>query len=206
MIKKILLRSIEVMSDVAPLKAGLRVDFLRGVCFLVGDNGVGKSTVLECVADAFGAKDDTYLKRRGMAGHVKLGKSRRKFGFASLDLHAGDRKFAGAFGSDIGLQMAQMKASAGQSTLLQLAGSKPREIAGSLVLMDEPCRGLSTRNQFVVSQMILQMAERGNQLVVVTHSTLIMEALAGVAQFYDVSKGADVTYRDYIKEQLRPLG
>lgn len=48
-----LIKSVDVISDVHPLKAGLKIEFKQPLCFIVGDNGVGKSTLLECIADHF---------------------------------------------------------------------------------------------------------------------------------------------------------
>lgn len=196
------LHSIRFLEDVAPLKAGYVAEFDANLTFLVGDNGVGKSTILDCLMDHFGVEDDTYLKRRNLAKSVDISVA-PGCKAVCLDLHGGDRKFAGAFGKNLGLQIQQMKASAGQSTLLQLLEAKPREIKDSLVLLDEPCRGLSIRNQIVVSRMIEMLVQNGNQVVAVTHSVIILESFSGKgkAQFFDVSKRHTVDYLSYFTEQ-----
>lgn len=59
----IYLKNLEIISDVHPIKAGLKIQFEKPICFLVGENGIGKTTIFECLGDYFGKKDDTYLKR-----------------------------------------------------------------------------------------------------------------------------------------------
>lgn len=197
----IFLKELEIISDVIPLKAGMKLSFSKSICFLLGDNGTGKSTLLDCMADHLGHEDKSYLKRRKLGEHVKM-KVKKGVGSVYLDLHQSDHKFSSSFGDDIALQIHQMKASSGQTTLLSLLKIDPTKIVDKIIILDEPCRGLSVRNQWVVSQMLRQMAERGNQVIVVTHSTLIMRELKPLAQFYDVVSGRNVDYDLHLSEQM----
>jgi predicted ATPase len=104
----IYIRSVEVTSDVFPLKAGLKLDFNKNITIIVGDNGVGKSTLLECIRDHYGYVDDTYLRRQGMKKHIKIDTVSEKFNFTYIDFHGDDRKFAGSFGNDFNMQLQQM--------------------------------------------------------------------------------------------------
>ena len=92
---QILIKSVEIISDIQPLKIGTKVEFTKPICFIVGDNGVGKSTLLDCIADEFGVKDTTFLKRSKMKSHIKIEKVDTKFPFKFIDFHGDDRKFSG---------------------------------------------------------------------------------------------------------------
>lgn len=198
----IYLKGLEVIKDVNPLKAGLKIEFTQPICFLVGDNAVGKSTVMECLSDYYGFKDDTYLKRGNMKDYIKVDDT-GKFPVKSLDFHSGDRKFSSSFGDDISLQMFQMKASSGQCSLAMLQSAGFKTFKEGLVLLDEPCRGLSIKNQWGLANIILQLSlQKKCQLLVVTHSETILNALKTKAQFYSVSEGRETTFKDFMITQL----
>lgn len=202
--ENIYIKSVELIKDLTPLKAKTRIDFNKSITVIVGDNGVGKSTLIECICDEFGHKDETYLKRPGMKSNVNIELSADKPGLKYIDFHAHDRKYAGSFGSDISLQMMHMKASSGQvsiSLINKLFGNKD-SLKNKLVILDEPCRGQSVRNQIRVSKLITGLVGIGCQVILTTHSFLILRELRETAQYYDITKNADTTYDDYISEQL----
>ncbi len=199
---KIYLKRLEFVSDVNPIKKGLVIDFIKPVCFLVGDNGVGKSTIMECLASHYGYSDDTYLKRREMKANISLKSIDEKFDHKYIDFHSGDKKFSGSFGDNISLQMMQQRASAGQCSIAMLNTSGLDKFKDGLVLLDEPCRGLSMKNQKNIAYMIIElMLLKKSQVIVVTHSDIIMKKLNHLAQFYSVSEGKDTTYEDFLKTQ-----
>lgn len=195
------LRKLEITQDVNPLKAGLTLEFKKPILFLVGDNGVGKSTILECLADYYNHVDDTYMKRTGMKNNIKLDVD-EGISASYIDFHSGDRKYAGTFGEDYGLQISQMKASSGQCTLALFNAKKLDKINGGLVIFDEPCRGLSIKNQYKICNLIYNMNYlKKSQVIVVTHSDIILKTFKDIAQYYLVSEGKDVTYDEYIELQ-----
>ncbi len=201
--ERLYLKKVEFIADANPIKKGLEIEFGSPITFLVGDNGVGKSTIMECIADNFGYKDDTYLKRRDMKDNVKLTVVPEKFKHKYVDFHSGDKKFASTFGEDIILQMAMQKASAGQCSIAMLNTNGLAKFDDGLVLIDEPCRGLSIKNQRAISYMIIELGLlRRCQIIVVTHSDLILNKLSGIAQYYNVGTGKDTTYEEFMKTQM----
>jgi predicted ATPase len=195
------LNSVEFTSNVNPIKSGFKVDFTKSICVLVGDNGVGKSTILESLADHFGFKDDTYMKRNSLKKNIVVN-SNGEFPFKYIDFHGGDKKFSGSFGDDMMLQIAQMRASSGQVNLSLLGRSKFNEFSNGLVILDEPCRGLSLKNQAGVSNLVRNLAFiKGCQVILTTHSDVILRKLNGFAQYFSVEKMCDITYEDYVSSQ-----
>lgn len=146
------IKSVEVISDIFPLKAGVKLNFNKKLTIIVGDNGVGKSTLLECIRDHYGYVDDTYLRRQNMKKHIKLDTIPDKFNFTYIDFHGDDKKFAGSFGNNISLQLQHMKASSGQVSisLLNSTFANIDKVRNGVVILDEPCRGQSIKNKWIV--------------------------------------------------------
>jgi len=196
--EQIYLEKIEVVKDINPIKAGMVIDIKFPLLFLVGDNGAGKSTLMECLGDTFGFQDDTYLKRQKMKDNIKLTGKPCKVQY--LDFHAGDKKFAAAFGDNIEQQMHMMKASAGESTILQMLGMA--KFVDGLLILDEPCRGLSIKNQIQIGRIIeKKFLMDGCQVICSTHSDIILRKFKKYAQYYEVKFGKDITYKEYVTEQ-----
>ena len=201
------IKSVEVISDIYPLKSGVKLNFNNKVTIIVGDNGVGKSTLLECIRDYYGYVDDTYLRRQNMKKHIKLDTVPEKFNFTYIDFHGDDRKFADAFGSDVGIQLQHMKASSGQVSISLLNNNFANldKVRDGVVILDEPCRGQSIKNKWNVVRLINGLiSDRFNcQVILTTHSDTILSSFKNTAQFFDIVNNQDTTYKDFMISQLK---
>jgi len=200
--KDLFLNSIEFTSDLKPIKSGFKISFNKEITVLVGNNGVGKSTILEALSDFFGFKDDTYLKRSRLKDNISVSK-KGDFPVKYIDFHGHDKKYAAAFGDNMLLQLAQMKASSGQSSIALLNNAKFNDFGNGLILLDEPCRSLSIKNQYNISRLIINLSKVKNcQVVLTSHSSIVLESLKDIAQFFSVESGEDISYKDYILSQM----
>jgi predicted ATPase len=98
------------------------------------------------------------------------------------------------------MQLRQMKASAGESTIVQLV--EMAKFKNGLLILDEPCRGLSIKNQIQVARIIEKKFLVDHcQIICSTHSDIILKEFRHYAQYFEVKLGKDVSYKEYVTEQ-----
>jgi predicted ATPase len=164
------------------------------VTFLAGENGSGKSTVLEAIAVACGCPEaggpsNPWLKgpRRGegVAPHARPVLAGVPVGGAwflraetFFDLASAA---AGAAGEDAPYEAAQLLADFGWRSPHLLSHGQSflglfdsRMNAQSLWFMDEPEAPLSFRSQLALLGMLHDLVEAGSQFVVATHSPVLL--------------------------------
>lgn len=169
--------------------------------FLVGENGVGKSTVVEALALAAGLNAHGGSRNLRTAGHrtesdlhehLTLRWARRPardFFLRAETFLDTVAAYEGVGGRFAGLT----RVSHGESVtelLCRLRGG------GLLLIADEPEAGLSVPGQLAVLRRLHELVEEGAQLVVATHSP-ILPALPGARVYELHDEGADeVTWDD----------
>jgi predicted ATPase len=94
-----------------------------------------------------------------------------------------------------------MKASSGQVSI-SLLNTKLLNVKNSLVILDEPCRGLSIKNKLKLLSVINNLLVNNCQVILTTHSYILLNEFKYTAQYFDISKGQVTTYKDFIKSQL----
>lgn len=178
------------------IKSGL--SFNNPITFLVGENGTGKSTIVEAIAEAYG------LDMRGGHGGRKYGSaSRHKSPLGetmTLDMsHLGNRmklkRSQGFFlRSETALSVFEHmsnygvegygskhlgKVSHGEGYIQVLQGRFNRQ---GLYLLDEPEAALSFSAQLVLMKHLQELVANGSQVICATHSP-ILSATPGSAIF-----------------------
>lgn len=138
--------------------------FVRPVTVLTGGNGVGKSTLLEGMARAWG-----FDVEGGTWGVDKPSASDALYG--ALTLQTGPRAKAGYFLRAEALTRTNYFGgrSHGES-VLELTS---RLIPDALYLLDEPESGLSAVAQMALLAQLHALGEAGAQVVMVTHSPIL---------------------------------
>lgn len=194
------LSHITFKKDCRTFLAGETIEFRPGMTALVGLNGCGKSTLLDVLREHFKIKDDSFLKGQDLkdCAHVE---TQSEFGVKYFDFHSGDKKYAGSFGDDIMGQIQAGRASSGIGNLLQFGRTGIKNCEKSLIILDEPDRGMALKIQRDLSVMLSKLSLlRDNQIVVSTHSTYFMEL---ADQIYSVEhKKYFDTKEDFLKAHL----
>lgn len=149
--------------------------FTRPVTILTGGNGVGKSTLLEAVARAWG------FDVEGGTWGVDKPRARDPL-YGALSLQTGPKAKAGYFlrGEALARRNYFGERSHGES-VLELTS---RLIPDALYLLDEPESGLSAVAQMALLAQLHALGEQNAQVIMVTHSP-ILTAIPG-AQLLEV--------------------
>lgn len=181
-------------------KAGQSIDFSANLTLLLGDNGCGKSTLLQLIKESFGSESDRFYSKHKDAPCTfeKLPEPPKQVKL--FDFHGDDMKFAGHFGDDMTGQIMAMRQSSGISMLGQFVRTGTAGLTNSLILLDEPCRGLSPKWQEKMTHMLMNLAKQ-NQVIISTHSERMMEAPG--ANLYSVEHARYVaTKKEFLKLHL----
>ena len=183
------------------------------VTFLVGENGTGKSTLLEAIAVAFGfnleggTKNFRFSSRdthSNLSDYLRLSKgvSRPKDGFFfraesfyNVATHIDDLDSEPSFGP-------QLKYSYGGISLHQMSHGESffavflnRFGGNGLYILDEPEAALSPNRQMSMISRMHQLIGQNSQFIIATHSPIIMSYPD--AYIYKVDEGfRKVEYRE----------
>lgn len=183
------------------------------VTFLVGENGTGKSTLLEAIAVAFGFNPEGGTKNfrfssrdthSSLSDYLRLSKgvSRPKDGFFfraesfyNVATHIDDLDAEPSFGP-------QLKYSYGGISLHQMSHGESffavflnRFGGNGLYILDEPEAALSPNRQMSMISRMHQLIGQNSQFIIATHSPIIMSYPD--AYIYKVDEGfRKVEYRE----------
>lgn len=178
------------LHDIKALKSMEVLEFQENITFLVGENGTGKSTLLEAIAVAYGFNPEggtmnyrfsTFDDVSELSGAIRMVKGYRRaksnyffraesfFNVASKteDYRDGTPKnlyYARYGGKSLHEQ------SHGESFLAYFQ-SFDRE---GLYIMDEPEAALSPQRQLTLLLQIARMAEKGSQFIIASHSPILL--------------------------------
>lgn len=189
-----------------------------GVTFLVGENGTGKSTLIEAIAVAAGFNPEggsqnfrfaTRATESSLGDHLILtwGTAKPRTGFflraesyynvaseiERLDRDPGSPPLLPAYGG-----FSPHERSHGESFIDLVAN---RFGPGGLYLLDEPEAALSVRGCMAVLARLADLAGQGCQVVAATHSPILL-ALPG-ATIYQLAETGEIERVDY--DQALPV-
>ena len=186
------------------------LEFSVPVTFFVGENGTGKSTLLEALAVASGFNAEggsrnfrfsTRETHSGMHQYLRLVRGfRPKSGFflraesfynvasAVDELGRGDEDFMSRYGG-----RSLHEQSHGESVLALV---RSRFVPGGLYFLDEPEAALSPMRQMSLLVRIYDLAAQGAQFIVCTHSPILMALPGAQVLQFDEDGFAPVDYRE----------
>ncbi|WP_242189652.1 AAA family ATPase [Saccharopolyspora soli] len=189
---------------------GLALD--AGVTFLVGENGTGKSTLVEALAVACG------FNAEGGSQHFQFATraTESSLGDYLILTWSGRKPRTGFFLRaesyyNVATEIERLDRDPYSPPLLPAyGGTSPHERShgesfldlvthrfgpNGLYLLDEPEAALSVRGCLGVLARLAELARRGSQIVVATHSPILL-ALPG-ATIYEIDEDGDIARVDY---------
>lgn len=163
-----ILNKITINQEYRKIPKDFYLEFKNNLTVITGENGTGKSTLLDLIkqssektkysADFSNYTLDTTIDLIGNIEH--------------LDSVNGLLKTLSYFDDDnMDLQIQALKASSGEGLLLQLADLNKKDLNNKLLLLDEPERGLSIKQQLTLSKYMNFLINNFEnlQIIVVTH-------------------------------------
>ncbi|MGC4013180.1 MAG: AAA family ATPase [Luteolibacter sp.] len=183
------------------------LDFDQAVTFLVGENGTGKSTLLEAIAVKWGFNAEGGSRNYRFASresHSEL--------HASLILARGVRKADDGFflraesfynvateAERLGAHHGLHEQSHGESFMTILT---ERFFGNGLYLLDEPEAALSPSRQMSMLARMHELVKEGSQFVIATHSPILMAYPGAVLLQFSEDGIQQVRYEDTEHYQL----
>ncbi|MEN6578158.1 MAG: AAA family ATPase [Phycisphaerales bacterium] len=185
------------------------LDFTTPVTFFVGENGTGKSTLLEAVARRAGI----HIWREGERTRCVVNIYEDKF-YRGISIEWVDDIVPGSFfGSSVFQDFArlldewaaadpgQLDYFGGKSLLTQSHGQsimsffKARYAIKGLYLLDEPETALSPKTQIALLDLLTRLSQAGHaQFLIATHSPILLACPGATIYSFDESPIAPVPY------------
>jgi predicted ATPase len=188
-----MLEKLEFVEDWRCFKTGDAIDFRPGVNLLVGDQGSGKSSLLQAIAAVSKAKN--YKFEHSLAKKVKVTSKAIKCG--GFDFEKDNHRTQGYFDENIQAHMALMFSSHGQGNLAIL--QTMTNFSDTLLFLDEPDMALSIRSVSKLSKLFQEAATRGCQIVAAVHNPILIQAFTEV---YSLERRAWVWSKEFVNSQL----
>lgn len=181
------LLSIKFKTKYRCFKKGAKIEFKDNITLLVGDQGVGKSTILRTLQNSKNHKDTISIEANG------------KVSTLSFDTEKDNPRMQGSLGNCSMFQVAAIFSSHGE-TILPLMEHVAKE-KDKLLMIDEPESGLSIRSQYRLVKSFKNAAKNNCQLLIATHSIPLMESFKEV---FNLEIMKYQSSEDFIKSQKKP--
>ena len=193
------LRKIEALKDIESL------EFSNPVTFFVGENGTGKSTLLEAIAVSHGFNPEGGTKNYSFSTHdthselcdairIVKGFRKEKYGYflraeSFYNVATMEEEYADALHPSAKYH----ERSHGES-FLALAQNSLRP--NGLYIFDEPEAALSPQRQLTLLMEINKYAKEGAQFIIVTHSPILLGIPDAEIYNFDDGKIHKCTYEE----------
>lgn len=192
-------RAIESLRDVE------KIEFQSPVSLFVGENGTGKSTLLEAIAVAHGFNPEggtknyvfsTYDSHSELCDAIRIAKGYRKekWGYflraeSFYNVATQEEKYA-----DIAHPSMQYHKKSHGESFLDLAQDNIKP--NGLYLLDEPEAALSPQRQLTLLTQIYKCANDGAQFIIATHSPILLGIPNAQIFCFDNGKIHTCTYEE----------
>jgi predicted ATPase len=188
-----MLHELTFLEDWRCFKSGETFNFRPGVNLLVGDQGTGKSSLIQSIAAA--SKVKKYKYEHGLEKKIKIVAERTNFG--GFDFEKDNLRTQSYFGDNMQLQLASMFSSHGQFNLSLL---KSLTVAASCVLcLDEPDMALSVKSICTLIRFCKGAVTRDCQIIAAVHNPILITAFEEV---YSMDERCWVKSFKYVGDQM----
>ncbi len=210
------------------LRASREVEFTTPVTCFVGENGTGKSTLLEAIAQRCGIhiwreervrlERNPFEQKRQQYVRVEWTNGRVPGSFFGSDIFG---QFASLVDEWARADPGQLKYLGGKSLVSQSHGQslmsffRARYRLRGLYLLDEPETALSPKTQLELLQLLTDTSTAGHaQFIIATHSPVLLACPGAILYSFDGPALAPVryedtdhyrVYRDFLQQQERAL-
>ncbi|NSQ62736.1 AAA family ATPase [Enterococcus faecalis] len=218
-LKRLELKAFEedsVFSKIEGLNKFNSLNFKKPITFFSGENGTGKSTLLEAIAVNWGfnpeggsinfnfSTNDTHLD---LHNYLTVGKSvkRAKDGFF---LRAESFYNVATYAENIDLDFSEYgdkslhHQSHGES-FLNLVNHRFR--GNGLYLFDEPEAALSPQRQLALMISIKKLIDEGSQFIIVSHSPILLAMPDSQIISFDKDSPLEITYEESMPYEITSL-
>jgi len=184
-------KSVRFSSDHRCFKQGTEIIFRQGINLLVGDQGCGKTTLLDMMNKQHGDLDVD------LHPYTRINSTKTVY----FDTEKMNPRIVNALPHDATAEefrtnLALRWSSHGEA-MLPILMSQLRSFNG-IIFIDEPESGLSIRSQYKLASAIMESEKRGAQLFIATHSIVLMES---VHEVYSMEHMRWMTSEEFIQTQ-----
>lgn len=173
-----MLKSIRFTEKCRCFEEGFSLEFDAHLNVLVGDQGCGKSTLIQATRDNAGAESKGLKSRpqplRGKATVVAGPCQSYAFDFEKDNL----RTLSYFKDNCYGFQVGAMFKSHGETNLVMLEAM--HKLTNACILLDEPDMALSVKSILKLVDSIHKTVAGGNQVVIAVHNPLLIESMGMV--------------------------
>jgi predicted ATPase len=163
-------QSIEFTEGWRCFKAGDRFDFRPGVNLLVGDQGSGKSSLIGAL-QGVGLKDPPHKFKHLREGTIIEATACETYFF---DFEKDNVRTKGHFGENMVFQVSSMFHSHGETNIAMI--DSLQAVDDCLVMLDEPDMALSVRTCRLLVKRLMEVADRGGQVIAAVHNPIVIQA------------------------------
>lgn len=200
--------------DIEAISGVDEITLNRPITFLVGENGTGKSTLLEAIAVAYGFNPEggtrnysfsTYDSHSELCNAITLGKGYRKnkWGYflraeSFYNVATKEMEYV-----DVSHPSQRFHEKSHGESFLAIAQQYLR--ADGVYLLDEPEAALSPQRQLTLLIEIHRLARQGAQFIIVSHSPLLLGIPGAEILSFDEGKLHPVTYEETDSYQVTEM-
>ena len=187
------LRKMKLLKDFRNLKEGFEISF-KGVTLLVGEQGCGKSSLLELMRD--NSKIELDLSEEAQEKGVETFYfDTEKMNPRILDPISAFSNMDGTNkGIGVGVAVSMRYRSHGE-TLREFTVNAISKAKDCIVFLDEPESGLSLKNQYKLSQEMRSAVSRNVQVICATHCLVL---ISDEEEVYDLECKRWVSSKDFV--------